>query len=58
MTSERLSSRTNLLSSLDRMRRDVDLSGDMNALDAFTQQAVGVVKPLSHIGKYFYISKI
>jgi hypothetical protein len=43
MSSERLQSRTNLLASLDRIRRDMDSSGQMNALDSFTQRAVGVV---------------
>jgi hypothetical protein len=43
MNEERLSTRTNLLSSLDKIRRDVDSTGKMNALDSFTQRAVGVV---------------
>jgi hypothetical protein len=43
MTAERLDSRTNLLTSLDKIRRDVDGSGQMKALDSFTQRAVGVV---------------
>ncbi|MFO0903572.1 MAG: DUF1501 domain-containing protein [Pirellulales bacterium] len=43
MTSDRLESRTNLLSSLDRIRREVDGSGQMSAMDSFTQRAVGVV---------------
>jgi hypothetical protein len=43
MTAERLESRTNLLSSLDSIKRDVDSSGQMKALDSFTQRAVGVV---------------
>ncbi|MFM9116546.1 MAG: DUF1501 domain-containing protein [Planctomycetota bacterium] len=43
MTADRLESRTNLLSSLDRIRRDVDGSGQMNAFDSFTQRAVDVV---------------
>ena len=43
MTAERLESRTNLLSSLDSLRREVDGSGQMKALDSFTQRAVGVV---------------
>lgn len=43
MDESRLSSRTNLLSSLDTIRRDVDASGKMSALDSFTQRAVGVV---------------
>lgn len=43
MTADRLESRTNLLTSLDKIRRDVDSSGQMSALDSFTQRAVGVV---------------
>ncbi len=43
VTEERLGSRTSLLTSLDKIRRDVDSSGKMNALDSFTQRAVGVV---------------
>jgi hypothetical protein len=43
LTAERLDNRTNLLSSLDRIRRDADTSGQMNALDSFTRRAVDVV---------------
>jgi hypothetical protein len=43
MDESRLNTRTGLLSSLDRIRRDVDASGKMTALDSFTQRAVGVV---------------
>ncbi|WP_425614572.1 DUF1501 domain-containing protein [Anatilimnocola sp. NA78] len=43
MTADRLESRTNLLSSLDKLRRETDGSGQMKALDSFTQRAVGVV---------------
>ena len=43
MDESRLNNRTNLLSSLDKIRRDVDSTGKMNALDSFTQRAVGVV---------------
>ncbi len=43
MTADRLESRTNLLTSLDKIRRDVDASGQMHALDSFTQRAVSVV---------------
>ena len=43
MDESRLSSRTNLLSSLDRIRRASDATGKMEALDSFTQRAVGVV---------------
>ena len=39
----RLDNRTNLLTSLDKLRRDVDGTGQMEALDSFTQRAVGVV---------------
>ena len=43
MDSSRLESRTNLLSSLDNIRRELDGSGQMKALDSFTQRAVSVV---------------
>lgn len=43
MTEEHLDERTNLLASLDRIRRDMDRSGSMDALDAFTQKAAEVV---------------
>jgi hypothetical protein len=42
ITEERLSTRTNLLATMDRIRRDVDGSGKMKAFDTFTQRAVGV----------------
>ncbi len=40
---DRLQSRTSLMKKLDRIRRDVDSSGMMNALDSFNQQAVGIL---------------
>jgi hypothetical protein len=43
ITLERLQDRHHLLSSLDSLRRDVDLSGAMDGLDAFTQQALGIL---------------
>ena len=43
MDATRLETRTNLLSSLDLIRREVDGSGQMKALDSFTQRAVRVV---------------
>ncbi len=43
MTEQRLDARTNLLGSLDRLRRDVDAHRQMDAMDSFTQRAVGVV---------------
>lgn len=43
MTSQRLDTRANLLTAIDRFRRAADRSGQMTALDAFTQRAVGVV---------------
>jgi len=43
MTAERLTDRTELLKSLDKMKRAADSSGQMDAVDAFTQRAVGVV---------------
>jgi uncharacterized protein (DUF1501 family) len=43
MTSDRLASRTSLLSELDILKREADNSGQMDALDSYTQQAVDVV---------------
>lgn len=43
MTAERLGGRTELLGQLDRLRRDADRSGQMDALDEYTQRAVDVV---------------
>ncbi|MHC4876143.1 MAG: DUF1501 domain-containing protein [Planctomycetota bacterium] len=39
----RLSNRRSLLSGFDRLRRDIDGSGMMNALDSFTDRAVGMI---------------
>lgn len=39
----RLDDRRELLTSLDRIRRKVDASGMMNAMDRFQQQAVGIL---------------
>ena len=43
LTSGRLRDRTTLAASLDRLRRDADASHMMDAMDAFTQQAVGIL---------------
>ena len=43
ITTDRLADRVNLLSSIDRFRRDVDTSGKMEGMDAFTQQAMGML---------------
>lgn len=43
ITLDRLQDRHNLLSSLDRFRREVDTSGAMNGIDSFTQQALGIL---------------
>lgn len=43
LTTDRLDERTNLLQSMDKIRREVDASGQMAALDSFTQKAVDVV---------------
>ena len=40
---DRLGERRELLSGLDRMRREVDSSGMMTALDSFSDRAVGIV---------------
>ncbi|QDU39755.1 hypothetical protein Mal4_41020 [Maioricimonas rarisocia] len=43
VTLDRLDSRKAVLSSLDRFRRNVDQSGMMEGLDAFNQQAFGIL---------------
>jgi hypothetical protein len=43
LDASRLDGRTNLLSQLDNLRRDIDASGQMEALDSYTSRAVDVV---------------
>jgi hypothetical protein len=43
ITLDRLSDRKRVLKSLDRFRSDVDRSGMMDGVDAFTQQAFGIL---------------
>ncbi len=43
ITLERLKDRGLLLRALDRFRRSADSSGNMEGLDAFTQQAIGIL---------------
>src|SRR6185436_18547027 len=43
VTLDRLSDRKNLLVSFDRFRRDVDATGMMGGIDAFNQQAFGIL---------------
>jgi len=43
ITLDRLADRKALLASFDNLRRDVDASGMMGAMDAFQQQAMGVL---------------
>ncbi|MGE0606085.1 MAG: DUF1501 domain-containing protein [Pirellulales bacterium] len=43
VTTDRLTDRHRLLTGMDRFRRDVDASGMMRGLDAFTEQAMGVL---------------
>ncbi len=43
LTHERLVNRRDLYANLDRMRRDLDLAGSLEAADRFTQQAVDIV---------------
>jgi hypothetical protein len=43
LSAERLRDRTSLLAGLDSIRRDIDASGMMGAMDDFTQQAVGIL---------------
>jgi hypothetical protein len=43
LTLDRLADRRSLLTSLDKFRRDVDSTGMMDGLDAFNQQAFGIL---------------
>lgn len=43
VTTGRLDDRQQLLSGLDRLKRDADASGSMKAMDAFAQRAVSVI---------------
>ncbi|MBI4602268.1 MAG: DUF1501 domain-containing protein [Planctomycetes bacterium] len=43
LTVERLDDRVRLLGGLDRLRREVDASGSMDAMDRFTRQALGIL---------------
>ena len=43
ITYDRLSDRKSLLGSLDRFRRTADASGKMDGIDAFTEQAMGIL---------------
>ncbi len=43
LTSDRLNDRTSLLSSIDKLRRDADSTGQMAALDSYTERAVSIV---------------
>ena len=43
LNADRLKTRSTLLASLDMLRRDVDASGMMDAMDRFNQQAAGIL---------------
>lgn len=43
VTLDRLDNRRELLNSIDRLRRDVDASGKLEALDAYEQRAFGIL---------------
>ncbi len=43
ITLERLQDRDNLLKSFDRLRRDIDTTNAMDGIDAFNQQAIGIL---------------
>jgi hypothetical protein len=43
LDADRVDDRASLLSELDRIRREVDASGMMDAMDRFTQQAAGIL---------------
>lgn len=43
LPASRVSARTSLLAGLDRLKREADGAGTMDAVDAFTKQAVGIL---------------
>jgi hypothetical protein len=43
LSARRLQDRTQLLARLDRVKRELDSTGVMDAMDRFTQQAVGIL---------------
>ncbi len=43
ITTDRLGDRKQLLTSIDRLRREVDASGSFEGIDTFTEQAMGVL---------------
>ncbi len=43
ITTDRLNDRASLLASFDRFRREMDVSGKMEAMDIFNQQAMGIL---------------
>ena len=43
ITLDRLQDRNNLLTSLDGFKRAIDNSGAMDGIDAFTEQAIGIL---------------
>ena len=56
ITLDRLQDRKLLLSSLDRFNRELDTSGSMEGMDAFTQQAVGILGS-SHLAEAMDLSQ-
>ena len=56
ITLDRLADRTRLLESVDHFRREADASGQMDGLDAFNQQAMGILTS-SKLGEALDLSK-
>lgn len=56
ITLDRLADRTNLLKSIDQFRRAADSSGQMDGLDTFNQQAMGILTS-SKLGDALDLSK-
>ena len=56
ITLDRLQNRNQLLASLDKIQRDIDRTGAMDGLDAFTEQAIGILTS-SQLAEALDISK-
>ncbi|MGE0607367.1 MAG: DUF1501 domain-containing protein [Pirellulales bacterium] len=56
LTQDRLENRNDLLGGLDKLRRELDLSGAMNAMDSFNRRAVDVITS-SALARAFDVTK-
>ena len=58
LNADRLASRNTLLAGLDKIRREVDATGMMDAMDRFSQQATGILLSGKFADALIYRKKI